>query len=344
MHLGGATVPEYDESKGAAPAAVRDVANARWWMLYQDPLFELRLLEGRKGDELPLPPHVRQPGEEALHRARKLQAPEAFSAALRRWGLEAVWAAAYADVVEAQAFAQLLAEANLPYLDTTLPIARALVASLIARAEGNGLGVLVGEDRDALVEMLIPALGGKPMGILEWGVGVFASLAAPVAGKWVRQNKRGVFDLHASKVGDIAHYQARGEKIRGFIRERIAEAGPEVYVVCHSLGGIACVDLLVEEDLRNVKGLVTAGSQAGFFYELDALVSLPFGRELPGHFPRWENYYDPADFLSYRAEPAFEGRVRDVAVDNGQPFPQAHSAYWDNRDVVAGIQRMAGGG
>jgi len=102
------------------------------------------------------------------------------------------------------------------------------------------------------------------------------------------------------------------------------------------------VDLLVERELPNVKRLVTAGSQAGFFYELDALVSLEFGEELPRHFPLWENYYDPADFLSYRAEPAFAGRVRDVAVDNGQPFPQAHSAYWDNRAVLAGNRGLVG--
>jgi len=207
-------------------------------MLFQDPLFELRLLEGRKGAEAPLPPHVRQPGADGVHRARTLAVPENFQEALRRYGLAEEWPAAYEDVVAEAAFERLLVEANLPYVDTTKPIARALVASLIARAERRGMGVLVGEDRDALVEMLIPALGGKPMGISEWGLGVFLSLAAPVARKYVRSNKRGIFELHASKVGDIAHYQARGGKIREYICKRIMEAGPEVYVVCHSLGGL----------------------------------------------------------------------------------------------------------
>ena len=75
----------------------------------------------------------------------------------------------------------------------------------------------------------------------------------------------------------------------------------------HSLGGVACVDLLVEAALPQVELLVTVGSQAPFFYEIDALQSLRFGVPLPEHFPRWLNVYDLRDFLSYVAAGVFAG-------------------------------------
>ena len=337
LHLRGASIPEYDGSRPGKPADPAVIENARWGMLYQDPLFELRLLEQRRGERLRIPPSSLQPGEQAIQRARDLQVPPEFLETVRATGLEDSWKPALSAVVDAADFEKLLLGANLPWLDTTRPIARALVASLIRNGEAKGVAPPVGEMRDALVELLIPALGGQPMGVFSWGLEVFASMATAL----VRWKKRGVFDEHSSKIADIVHYQARGGKIREFIRERIVAAGPEVIVLCHSLGGVACVDLLAKSVIPNVKALITAGSQAGFFYEVDALTSLPFGEGLPDRFPRWVNYYDPADFLSYQAALSFPGRVTDVAVDNGQPFPQSHSAYWDNRTVLAGIRAVA---
>ncbi len=344
LGAGGASIPEYAESQPGKPPSQADVEKARWWMLYQDPLFELRLLEDRNGEWAPIPPTSLQPGEEAVARTKNLRLPQEFVDSLRRLGLEDHWGEAFAQVVEAAEFEQILVTANLSWLDTTRPIARALVASLIRCGEEKGIPSPVGAVRDALVEMLVPALGGTPLGLLSWGVGLFLSVAARSGGKWVRKNKRGVFDGHSNKIADIVHYQSRGGRIREFIRDRMAAAGPEVFVVCHSLGGIACVDLLAEQAVPGVKALVTAGSQAGFFYEIDALVGVEFGQALPSHFPPWENYYDPADFLSYKAAPLFPGKVKDLMVDNGQPFPESHSAYWDNRDVLAGIRRVIEGG
>jgi pimeloyl-ACP methyl ester carboxylesterase len=133
-------------------------------------------------------------------------------------------------------------------------------------------------------------------------------------------------------VGDVLLYQSRGESIRRRIRESMPEKGP-VVLLGHSLGGVACVDLLVQAELPQVELLITVGSQAPFFYEMDALPSLQFGHPLPHHFPRWLNVYDPRDFLSYVASPVFTASARgisDVRVDNRQPFARAHSAYWAN--------------
>lgn len=86
--------------------------------------------------------------------------------------------------------------------------------------------------------------------------------------------------------------------------------------------------------------MVTVGSQAPFFYEIDALASLSYGEPLPSYFPAWLNIYDGRDFLSYIGAGVFPGRVTDQRVDNGQPFPQAHSAYWRNDAVWQHVGRF----
>lgn len=96
------------------------------------------------------------------------------------------------------------------------------------------------------------------------------------------------------------------------------------------MGGIACVDLLVQQQLSQVELLVTVGSQAPFLYEINALYSLEYGQLLPEHFPEWLNIYDLRDFLSYVGKKVFPDRVQDVRVDSKQPFPRSHGAYWTN--------------
>ena len=90
-------------------------------------------------------------------------------------------------------------------------------------------------------------------------------------------------------------------------------------------------NLLAEQKTPAVSHLITAGSQSLYFYEIDALVSRIVGSGLGEEFTqRWLNFYDLRDFLSYKASGIFLGRVTDKVVDNGQPFPESHSAYWRN--------------
>lgn len=141
---------------------------------------------------------------------------------------------------------------------------------------------------------------------------------------------------------DILHDQVRGQAIRDYLQRRIRDVqkGPQsVTLLCHSLGGIAAVDMLVQNSIPEVRRLITVGSQAGFLYETNSLVSLAYGEPLPDHFPPWRNIYNPADFLSYRAGGVFPSRATDFRADNGQPFPSAHSAYRDNPEVIAEIER-----
>jgi len=157
------------------------------------------------------------------------------------------------------------------------------------------------------------------------------------------QRRRGaITDATYPYAGDVILYQGRGDDIRRFIRDRIvavARDDPSVVLLAHSLGGVACVDLLAEEALPMVRLLVTVGSQAPFFYEIGALHRLAHDRPLPEHFPPWLNLYDLRDFLSYIGANVFPGRVQDVLVDNRQPFPQSHSAYWTNPSTWSAIVR-----
>jgi hypothetical protein len=107
------------------------------------------------------------------------------------------------------------------------------------------------------------------------------------------------------------------------------------------LGGIACVDLLLENDPPKVDLLVTVGSQAPLLYEWNALVNQKFEKDfkLPDSFPHWLNIYDERDFLSYLAADIFvsKKKVEDVPVESGQPFPESHGAYWGNKAVWQAI-------
>ena len=80
----------------------------------------------------------------------------------------------------------------------------------------------------------------------------------------------------------------------------------------------------------SVKLLITAGSQAPFFYEIGALSKLPYPEQLRADFPPWLNIYDPQDLLSYVGKDVFAGRVEDVPVNNGLTFPWSHTSYFDN--------------
>jgi pimeloyl-ACP methyl ester carboxylesterase len=137
-------------------------------------------------------------------------------------------------------------------------------------------------------------------------------------------------ESHSPIAGDIIYYQAKGQGIRDFIAGAISTADPPVYVMAHSLGGIAAVETLILDNQLKVAVLVTFGSQAPYFLEIDALAALKKGEALPAHFPPlWLNVCDPNDLLSFRAKTVFanDARIHDEQVDSGQPPVAAHSAY-----------------
>jgi hypothetical protein len=141
---------------------------------------------------------------------------------------------------------------------------------------------------------------------------------------------------------DILRYLSDGDPIRrlvaGTLREAAARGGP-VVALGNSLGGIILVELLVAPDAPRPDLLVTVGSQSPLLATIGALGDLGSdgmaGDALAGPTPfqPWLNVYDRRDFLAFVAQPVWpnEPGIRDLAVDNGEGFPDSHGATYLSR-------------
>lgn len=324
---GGASIPKFAPLASAAPDTEQQ--KALWELLARDPLFELRELTASSGGLVPLVARATLQALPATMQA--LSQDAALLALLSRHAPSLPWQEAVSAVVGSAALRGALTAAKGVDTPLRLALARAMVASLQQALLDNNVPPLPIPLRDRLVNDCIDKLGGRDLGgFTDWVTGKLYGLGLRLATAKARRERDALFSAASPTAGDVVMYQARGARIRDYIAERIALCGDDVVVIAHSLGGIACVDLLVERALPQVKLLVTVGSQAPFLYEIDALSSLPFGKPLPEHFPaRWVNFYDCDDLLSYAASRVFAGRATDHEVRSGQPFPLSHSAYWD---------------
>jgi DNA-binding transcriptional regulator YbjK len=317
LHMDGASVPHYQRS-GNATDSLAAKQKARWVLLADDPLIELRV---SPGEQTIGPP----PGPLIWQRTQALGNNSQVSPLLDTTDLTKAWPAFIADVVADAQWQAVVSALSMTEAAASPMMARAMVAAFQGWLREHELPTLDAHERDAWVQALQPPLGGPPGAVVDWLLGRLSAYG---------RTKRGsLTDLTSPVIGDILRYQARGDTLRAFIGEEVKRTGANV-LLAHSLGGIAAVDWLALES-RTIQALVTVGSQAAYFYEIDALYSRPFGSGLPQHFPhRWLNLYDENDFLSYPANSVFKGHVQDEIVDNGEPFPEAHSAYFANRHQV----------
>lgn len=335
LRADGASIPTYDETGGAALSAEEELL-ALWTLLYTDPWYELRLLRQLPSPE-PIAPHER-PASVRLREAVDAYVPSAATrAALDEQDLVDLFDQAIVALRRAPELDEAAATAFGAAQEHRRAIARALVAHALVAAEEQERTVVDGTARDTLVTAVSDDLHGH-------GLGVGSLLTRPLKGvaTWRAKRRRGAInDGAAPLAGDVLRFLARGDGARDYLRQEIARCarrGP-VHLLGHSLGGIMCVDLLVRGRLDGVAGLISVGSQAPFLYEIGALPGLDHPHSLPAHFPRWTNIYDRRDLLSYIGAGVFAGRVTDVEVDNRQPFPEAHSAYWTNAKVWAEIAK-----
>jgi len=337
LRQGGASIPGYETARAIGEIDTEDEELTLWGLLYDDPCYELRLMALLQGDSEAVAPHQEPPWRVLQRQIEQFQPSPEFRRLLQESGLDRVWDAAFQTIVNSPAFEDALGAAT----GTTghrAAIARAVVAQATRSALEQGIPPLTRPARDRIVERFIADSGGQERAILlSFLAGQLKGLALRLVTHRV-ERKRGVLsDVTCPVAGDILLYQSRGVEIRQFIRDQIAAAQEPVVLLAHSLGGIACVDLLALEQLPIVKGLVTVGSQAPLLYELDCLTSRRFGEPLPDHFPPWLNLYDRHDFLSYIGAEVFPDQVTDIEMTSGQPFPVAHSAYWSNPAVWSAI-------
>jgi hypothetical protein len=337
LNADGASIPDYGKTGGNDPSSTEEDL-ALWSVLYTDPWYELRLLADWPADGELAPGQV--PLSAVLSEQVESFVPsEELSQLLVGYDLRPHFDAACAALRAAPEFGRAADAATAENLnELRKAVARALAAFMVVSTEDSGEPPVDGATRDMIVVAIIDDLHGYGMGIANWLTRPFKGVAQRMVTRQVARKRGALSDATSSGAGDIMRYQARGAGIRRYIRQVVADAvaadpGRPVTLLAHSLGGIACVDTLAEGPIPGVERLVTVGSQAPFFYEIDALAALPYGKLLPNRFPAWLNIYDCRDFLSYIAAGVFPDRVTDQRVDNGQPFPQAHSAYWRN-DVV----------
>lgn len=346
LHMNGASVPTYDTTRAIDDVSNEEYMIALWSMLYQDPLYELRLLVFQGTGKPASVIGQESPGDELKDQVRNLTISTELQLLLEKGGISGEFNTARHTVMGSSSYNDALKTAPQALGPYRMAIARAIVAESIALHGEQGSEASIAIDaklRDTTVDMIAEALGGTDRSIGGWTLKQLFGLAQRLGAMDQVQRKRGaVTDAIYPVAGDVVLYQGRGDSIRSFIHKRIKEvaSGPgSVILLTHSLGGIACVDLLVEESLPEVRQLITVGSQAPFLYEIGALHSLPPDQPLPAHVPPWLNIYDLRDFLSYIGNGVFPGKVEDVLVDSKLPFPQSHSAYWTNTKTWDAVSR-----
>lgn len=316
----------------AVNAQPRDRA-ALWDYLIQDPSFELRSLSEML-KQMPAGVGGAAPGKTPSWLAIQQQlagglAPSAeLQALLVKYNFEEAFAVAVKDT---QADSATLGAIRHP--EAARAIARSIVARTVRIALDAGIPPPGIDELEVLAttteQQFLKATLSPP---LDWAKSVMVGWGLQ-AGTFIGTRKRATLADSATPIaGDVILYQAHGDRIRELIRKTVAATPEPVAILAHSLGGIASFEALCEDaDTRSrVKKLITAGSQSGFFYEIDALRSLPFGQRLPDDFPDWLNFFDQRDFLSFLTEGVFSGgrSRRDVEVKSGLPFPASHSGYW----------------
>jgi len=318
-------------------AAEETEEDALWSLIELDPLFELKLLSAAEAGGSELPPGAPSPSELIEDATAKIRADETLRGRMAEAGLGDVCGAAVRAIFVDQSVSLALSR-GLAADDVWPATARAIVAECLVLADGDAGGSfpMDAATRDALVDDITAVLGGSARGIGAslGGVGLGVALRLGATGP-VERRRDVVTKAVAPVTGDVALYLARGKGIRDFIGAAIRSAPPPVTVVAHSLGGVAALELLGTGRYPEAQLLITVGSQAPLLYELNALPTLPFGTPLPDGVPRWVNVFDPRDLLAFIGEKIFPGRVTDLVVDSGVPFPRAHSAYFTSPQFYA---------
>lgn len=334
-------LPPEERTRALAPALTpEELDRALWSLLLDDPLFELRIAAQQ-------PPTAavaigQQAADAAIAAAvqRVIAAPPAVN------GLDSARISSGAKTVAA---APELPSAALAAGDAADPelvetVARAIIAAALKPQPGE-VGrpgaALDATLRDAAVKAIADALAPQTRGLRSWLKDKVTDTIKGIATSRLQDRRASVTGDTLTTVGDIFFHLRRGSIFLDFVIEKMQPWPQPLVAVGHSLGGVMLVDLLSRAQHPPVEKLVTVGSQAPLFYAVDSLENLRTANAEPKPFVPWLNIYDRADFLSYLAADVFpDPNIRDEAVSSGVPFPDAHSAYWENPrtyELIAGF-------
>lgn len=382
---------EYGPNVGAAPAGVAEtlpkeitaraigaepsedeLEAARWSLLFDDPLFELRLAGVRlpaasTGVVIGGPLPSEQSRQAILRLATMPELPPAESGITREAFADAV--GAVANSPELRDAASAVGSPN--DADLVAISARAIAATIIAPYRLSEPGtqppmVANGTVRDAFVDAVadrIVALSERSL-VSDWLKKSIAGFVAKRATAIGVEHRLAAQQGASPVVADVVHYLRRPVDMADFVRRSLASATPPVVAVGHSLGGIILVDVLSMPDHPRVDLLVTVGSQSPILFAYDALgrprngdaSRQPYAADRPPFTP-WLNIYNRNDFVSFKAGDIFRNELSaptldivDAELHLPHSFPDAHGDYWTDKrtfefigDRLARLPVAAGG-
>jgi len=342
------TIPD-DASPALATDAERETST--WDMLLRDPLMELRLVLFSALPDLGEPdPDPGAPAPTLIEVVNRIahDPPGVDGSGLSRDDLaRAASDIAVSDELTTDGYG------SVPATNRGLirVVAQAIVASALARRRFTSPGsepkaAVSAEVRDAVVAAIERALTREEgqlarTNLLENRLVRFLQTRGT---EFVRERRLHLMqDYAAPFLADVAFYLRHGETFRDYVQEQMRGLEPPVIAVGHSLGGVILVDLLSQDDQRDIELLVTAGTQAPLLYALHALENLSPDDSANIPFAPWLNFYNPNDFLSFCAQPIFAhvpGVIDERIEPKGIPFPAAHSSYWMENRVFERISEV----
>lgn len=342
VEFSGLSLPEPPTER---QVRIEDQEALEWKWRFEAPLLELERLASLDRQFQDPPP----PGQQAhwerlwstiLNQKRSID----LELLLDRGGLTEFWQEAWDEIVSSNIVPRAFESSADDLPSACGALARSLVAQLHVIAINHLSPGPSYALRDSLVKRLLIDWDQQVYAPSDW----FTHFIKRATTRAIRNQRSELTDSAVLPIGDVLLYQAHGSLVRDYIRKKIELSTPPVTIVAHSLGGIACFDLLALPEAPQVARLVTVGSQVPFLYEIGALFSLkpPVNLsaagccQLPSSFPPWLNIFDRNDFLSYVGESLFFG-MRDIEIQSGQPFPDSHSAYFINDQVWATIRDFA---
>src|ERR1700722_7943657 len=211
----GASIPGYEESV-RADSALEDASIARWHLLSEDPLLELRILP--HGAVVGIPPGTRiwKSFEELAEHPKILFL-------LNGWALDTAWARYMKSVLADETWKRKIEPITEMAAAISDRVARGVTAGFQIYIRQESLPGLAAPQRDRLKNVLIQAVGGPALGVGDWFLDRLTNA--------VRVRRVSVTDSTSPMVGDILRYQARGREIRNFIRETVERCEDSVVIL-----------------------------------------------------------------------------------------------------------------
>ncbi|MBA3530559.1 MAG: hypothetical protein H0T73_01370, partial [Ardenticatenales bacterium] len=234
LQQGGASLPGGgSRSLDIEEGGTEDAERTRWAILYQDPLYELRVLGVGASSAS---------NKSLAKRLGALQPSPELELRLEQAELADHWQAAREHIQHTDDFQAALRTAPKQQTHLAAVVARALVAESLARQAAAEPGVLPLDSilRDELVLFFTAELEGGTR-FLDDLKDSALDIVYRAATYYVQGRREDLTEQNVPGVGDALYYMARGAAIRRFVQRCIEEAESPVVVLAHSLGGIISV-------------------------------------------------------------------------------------------------------